>query len=317
MKTIDELAREVIDGKWDNKDIRKKRLTEAGYDYYAVQKRVNELLAKPYPGKMPSLKLVKTNAEVIADAIKFAKWVAGDKRFGYGRMGGAPYKGTKEYGVTHRGGCHFCGSNANKINRAKQLGLKNPEEWEFTYVCNTFVHACYAHAGVMAMLKAKGHAWWTGDYRKSKDWVAIQKPAKITDLKPGDVLGNDNHYCMYIGNGKGAEATSGGGDPAASKAKWEKSIRVCDFARHFKNAKYIFRYAGTVDSTALIRYGEVGKRVELLQKYLVWYGADIVADGIFGDATLKAVKEMQKGLGVAVDGIVGKNTLKVMAEVKK
>ena len=43
-KTIDELAYEVLDGKWGSGETRKKRLTEAGYDYEAVQKRVNELL---------------------------------------------------------------------------------------------------------------------------------------------------------------------------------------------------------------------------------------------------------------------------------
>ncbi len=43
-KTVDELAREVIAGKWGNGATRKQRLTEAGYDYAAVQKRVNELL---------------------------------------------------------------------------------------------------------------------------------------------------------------------------------------------------------------------------------------------------------------------------------
>lgn len=43
-KTVDELAREVINGKWGNGAERKNRLTAAGYDYSAVQKRVNELL---------------------------------------------------------------------------------------------------------------------------------------------------------------------------------------------------------------------------------------------------------------------------------
>ncbi len=43
-KTVDELAREVIRGLWGNGTERKNRLTEAGYDYNAVQKRVNELL---------------------------------------------------------------------------------------------------------------------------------------------------------------------------------------------------------------------------------------------------------------------------------
>ena len=48
-KTVDELAREVIDGKWGNGDARKKALTEAGYDYSAVQARVNELATKTEP----------------------------------------------------------------------------------------------------------------------------------------------------------------------------------------------------------------------------------------------------------------------------
>ena len=44
-KTIDEIAKEVILGKWGNGEDRKKALTEAGYDYNAVQKRVNEILS--------------------------------------------------------------------------------------------------------------------------------------------------------------------------------------------------------------------------------------------------------------------------------
>lgn len=43
-KTIDELAQEVIDGKWGNGDARKSALTAAGYDAHAVQTRVNEMM---------------------------------------------------------------------------------------------------------------------------------------------------------------------------------------------------------------------------------------------------------------------------------
>ena len=43
-KSIDEIAHEVIQGKWGNGAERKNRLTNAGYDYNAVQKRVNELM---------------------------------------------------------------------------------------------------------------------------------------------------------------------------------------------------------------------------------------------------------------------------------
>lgn len=45
-KTVDELADEVIAGKWDNGAERERLLTAAGYDYNAVQKRVNEILNK-------------------------------------------------------------------------------------------------------------------------------------------------------------------------------------------------------------------------------------------------------------------------------
>ena len=43
-KSVNEIAREVIQGKWGNGDARRKALTAAGYDVNAVQKRVNEML---------------------------------------------------------------------------------------------------------------------------------------------------------------------------------------------------------------------------------------------------------------------------------
>ncbi len=46
-KSVDELAKEVINGKWGNGEERKKKLTEAGYDYAEVQSKVNELCAAP------------------------------------------------------------------------------------------------------------------------------------------------------------------------------------------------------------------------------------------------------------------------------
>ena len=42
-KTVTEIAKEVIDGKWGNNPERKKKIEAAGYDYKAVQKKVNEL----------------------------------------------------------------------------------------------------------------------------------------------------------------------------------------------------------------------------------------------------------------------------------
>lgn len=43
-ENLDSIAKKVIRGDYGNGDERKQRLTAAGYDYNAVQKRVNELL---------------------------------------------------------------------------------------------------------------------------------------------------------------------------------------------------------------------------------------------------------------------------------
>lgn len=44
LKSIDEIAREVINGTWGNGEERKQRLIDAGYDYIKIQERVNEIL---------------------------------------------------------------------------------------------------------------------------------------------------------------------------------------------------------------------------------------------------------------------------------
>lgn len=46
-KTNQEIAKEVLDGKWGNGTDRKNRLTAAGYNYTEVQKIVNEMAKKP------------------------------------------------------------------------------------------------------------------------------------------------------------------------------------------------------------------------------------------------------------------------------
>ncbi len=72
-KSNAEIAKEVIQGKWGNGAERKKRLRDAGYDYAAVQKEVERLLAEQ---KKPAKKSVDEVArEVIA-----GKWGNGAKR---------------------------------------------------------------------------------------------------------------------------------------------------------------------------------------------------------------------------------------------
>lgn len=66
-KTVDEVAQEVIDGKWGNGNERKSKLESAGYDYSAVQAKVNNLVKKKSVDELAK--------EVIA-----GKWGVGDAR---------------------------------------------------------------------------------------------------------------------------------------------------------------------------------------------------------------------------------------------
>ena len=43
LKSVDEIVKEVIEGKWGNGAVRKKKLTDAGYNYEEIRAKVNEL----------------------------------------------------------------------------------------------------------------------------------------------------------------------------------------------------------------------------------------------------------------------------------
>ena len=64
---LEQLADEVIAGKWDNGAEREGLLTAAGYDYNAVQKRVNE-------------KLYKKTVDEIANEVIRGEWGNGEER---------------------------------------------------------------------------------------------------------------------------------------------------------------------------------------------------------------------------------------------
>lgn len=73
-KTVDELAQEVLNGQWGNGEDRRNALEAAGYDYDAVQDRVNEL------ANSSSSTTVLKSIDEIAQEVIDAKWGNGDER---------------------------------------------------------------------------------------------------------------------------------------------------------------------------------------------------------------------------------------------
>jgi len=83
LKTNEEIAQEVIDGLWGNNADRKKRLTEAGYDYNTIQKIVNELVK--------NVVSTPTNIEPTGSSISYVKNFSRGTFYAYGgaRKGGS------------------------------------------------------------------------------------------------------------------------------------------------------------------------------------------------------------------------------------
>lgn len=73
LKTISQVAQEVLQGKWGNGTDRKKKLTQAGYDYDKVQAEVNKLIGGNSAPKK------KTNEEIAKEVIA-GKWGNGAVR---------------------------------------------------------------------------------------------------------------------------------------------------------------------------------------------------------------------------------------------
>ena len=75
-KSVIEIAKEVIDGKWGNGAVRETKLVAAGYNYDEVQDAVNDILLGKKPTSAPSKKTV----DQIAREVIQGKWGNGSAR---------------------------------------------------------------------------------------------------------------------------------------------------------------------------------------------------------------------------------------------
>lgn len=109
-KSNEEIANEVIAGKWGNGDARKSALQNAGYDYNTIQSIVNQKLSGKTASSKPALKSIN---EVAREVIE-GKWGNGQDRFN--RLANAGYDGNE---VQNR---------VNEILGAKSVSNKKSNE---------------------------------------------------------------------------------------------------------------------------------------------------------------------------------------------
>ena len=178
-------------------------------------------------------------------AVNWAINIASDDTFTYG-----------EKPFANQQGCYFCGNNDKKVKQAKKAGVENPERYEKTYVCLTFIGAAYAHGAgdpeILAECQKRRMTMYETDdnFKRFSCWMKIGscKELKVEDLQPGDVLikwsdHNDNsgHVCMYIGGDDLVEAS--GGSFSAKSISVKKNAAARRLKSPAGNKKnYVMRY---------------------------------------------------------------------------
>jgi peptidoglycan hydrolase-like protein with peptidoglycan-binding domain len=91
-------------------------------------------------------------------------------------------------------------------------------------------------------------------------------------------------------------------------------------SKHFSGDR---RIASASENRPVMRRGETGRGVELVQEALVIIGypmpismrADGSLDGIFGRETEAVVKRFQTSEGLVGDGLVGRNTIRRLDDI--
>lgn len=209
-----------------------------GSKYYYVKKTNTTIsnVRSGLPVAASSAAIVQSSEAlaVVNGAVNWGIKIAADNKFHYGKKPNSQHNG-----------CYFCGTQTLSGGRAK-TGVVN---YEYSYCCNPFVHACFAHGGnekTMLRVCKNGSSY---DFKLGRGYDISPLFAKLgipdmSLLKKGDVICWDNHVVLYIGNGKIVEST-GGDDNVPFSEKWNNSIRVCALtASKYSSAHGVYRYIG-------------------------------------------------------------------------
>ena len=287
-KTVDEIAKEVLDGKWGSGDERKKKLTKAGYNYDAVQKKVNELVdaknkytikfdANGGSGKMKDMS-VKKGASVALTANEF-------KRNGYKFVGWAVKDGKDKVNMT-----------AFQIGEVKYKNKATVKD-----LGNITLYAVWKGYGAQAAC----------------DWAV--RIAKDNSFSYGEKPYSKKYGCYYCGtNGKKKEAAKKDGHYCGDK--WDKTYACSPFI----NASYAHgannqTFLEPEKKGGLYLSGGCHVADEKKKSALEWRGKPKIADLKNGDIIIKDGKHtaMYIGNGKYVDAVssevnpFGANTINV------
>ena len=207
-------------------------------------------------------------------------------------------------------------------------GYSQLMRWGPDYDCSSFIISAYEQAGLK--LKEAG-ASYTGNMRDAfeKCGFGAYPRQPVSRLEPGDVLLNEKHHAvMYIGNGKVVAARSSDGFPQSGDQSsreiciqdyydwpdggWDCVLRYAPQVNSEQSTEYSGQRTVNCEvSLPLLKQGDKGIAVKIMQELLIGAGFSCGpdgADGDFGPNTAKALKRFQSARELAADTVCGKET---------
>ena len=205
-KTIEELAYEVLDGKWGSGDARKKNLEAAGYDYDAVQKKVNEILE------------YRELIQRLADEVLQGKWGNSDERKRRLTEAGYDYDAVQSRVNLIVSVLDACKAQAEWSKNSKYAWESDPtiEKSKLKETCVTFVGCVLQRVGILPSGKYIWHDE-SGKVYGNNDKMIVSYPKNKTlsqlkdELKAGDIVmdgdkndsGSGSHIFVLTGKWQG------------------------------------------------------------------------------------------------------------------
>lgn len=164
------IAKEVIEGKWGNGDERKRKLTEAGYDYNSVQTLVNSILPKEKPKN-------KVTDAIVNDVIA-GKYGNGDERKNKLEAAGYVYKEVQDAVNKKLSGVNAQTSVTNKVSPAKSFDDSLTGKYKINaHALNMrYIPGVYSDANVVRVLGQNETVQCWGYYTNAADtkWLLVQ-----------------------------------------------------------------------------------------------------------------------------------------------
>lgn len=177
------------------------------------------------------------------------------------------------------------------------------------YSDKQMIYTMYSQRGKYSKLianRGKTCAWWEARYglNNGHDTHLLYPPHKGADLH------------QYTSNGK-MKGIAGKID--LNRRTGTLSIKWFTHEAQIAKKAYVKRkYNKSLPrAQSYIKYGSRGTEVTYWQKFLIWRGYKITADGIFGKETKSATMQFQGNHKLKADGVVGPKTISIAKSCTK